>query len=159
MTHIQETLKQLTHGVYVIGVSHDGQINAFTASWVMQVSFSPVLLAISINPQHYSYALLKKGQVCSINVLAQAQQSLAMHFGQSGNPEKMSVGTWKTALTGAPVLQESLAYFDCKVSHETKAGDHQLITCEVVEAQKLNRGRALLYHETGNMDNSIKLYQ
>ncbi|NOQ13986.1 MAG: flavin reductase [Methyloprofundus sp.] len=158
MEDIANVLKQLTHGVYVVAVAEDGQTNAFTAAWVMQVSFSPVLLAISINPEHYSYQLLKKGKVCSVNVLSQQQMSMAAHFGQSGIKDKMSLGTWAAALTGAPVLQESLAYFDCKVSHEVSAGDHQLVICEVLEARQLNVGVAMSYNDTGTMDNSAELY-
>ena len=44
--------KRLTQGVYVVGVAHGEERNAFTASWVMQVSFDPLLLALSINPHH-----------------------------------------------------------------------------------------------------------
>lgn len=158
MEGIESVLKQLTHGVYVVGVVNGEQTHAFTAAWVMQVSFAPVLLAISINPEHYSYQLLKKGKFCSVNVLSKPQISMAMHFGQSGLKDKMSVGTWAAALTGAPVLQESLAYFDCKVSHEVSAGDHQLVVCEVLEARQLNVGVAMLYNDTGSMDNSTELY-
>ncbi|NOR80041.1 MAG: flavin reductase [Methyloprofundus sp.] len=158
MEGIENVLKQLTHGVYVVAVAEGEQTNAFTAAWVMQVSFSPVLLAISINPEHYSYQLLKKGKVCSVNVLSQQQMSMAEHFGQSGIKDKMSLGTWAAALTGAPILQESLAYFDCKVSHEVSAGDHQLVVCEVLEARQLNVGVAMSYNETGNRDNSAELY-
>lgn len=158
MEGIENALKQLTQGVYVVAVAEGEKANAFTAAWVMQVSFSPVLLAISINPEHYSYQLLKKGKVCSVNVLSQQQTSMAEHFGQSGIKDKMSLGTWAAALTGAPVLQESLAYFDCKVSHEVSAGDHQLVVCEVLEARQLNVGVAMSYNETGNMDNSTELY-
>jgi flavin reductase (DIM6/NTAB) family NADH-FMN oxidoreductase RutF len=61
--------KQISLGVYVIGVSDGERQNAFTAAWVMQVSFNPPLLAISINPEHYSYQLLQKGGVCTVNVL------------------------------------------------------------------------------------------
>ena len=158
MEDIESVLKQLTHGVYVVGVADGDQTNAFTAAWVMQVSFAPVLLAISINPEHYSYQLLKKGKVCSVNVLSQQQMPMATHFGQSGIKDKMAVGTWAAALTGAPVLQESLAYFDCKVSHEVSAGDHQLVICEVLEARQLNVGTAMHYNDTGSMDNSAELY-
>lgn len=158
MENIESVLKQLTHGVYVVAVADGEQTNAFTAAWVMQVSFSPVLLAISINPEHYSYQLLKQGKVCSINVLSQQQMPMAEHFGQSGIKDKMSMGTWAAALTGAPVLQESLAYFDCRVSHEVSVGDHQLVICEVLEARQLNVGIAMLYNDTGSMDNSDELY-
>ena len=158
MQDIETILQHITQGVYVVGVADGDKTNAFTAAWVMQVSFSPLLLAISINPEHYSYQLLKHGGVCSVNVLSQDQMHLAKHFGQSGISDKMSTGTWAAALTGAPVLQESLAYFDCKVSHETSAGDHQLVVCEVLEARQINVGVAMSYSDTGNMDNSTESY-
>ena len=47
--------QRLTQGVYVVGVAHGEVRNAFTAAWVMQVSFDPLLLALSINPHHSSY--------------------------------------------------------------------------------------------------------
>lgn len=158
MQDIASVLQNITQGVYVVGVADGEQTNAFTAAWVMQVSFAPLLLAISINPKHRSYKLLKKGGVCSVNVLSREQAEIAAHFGQSGIKDKMSVGTWAAAKTGAPVLQQSLAYFDCKVSHEASAGDHQLVICEVLEARKINVGNPMLYGDTGNMDNSTELY-
>ncbi len=154
----ESVLDFLTHGVYVVGVAEGEQANAFTAAWVMQVSFSPVLLALSINPKHYSYQLLKQGKVCSINVLSQQQMAMAAHFGQPGLEDKMSLGTWEVALSGAPILQESLAYFDCKVSHEVTAGDHQVVICEVIKARQLKAGVAMHYSDTGSMDNSSELY-
>ena len=71
----------------------------------------------------------------------------------------MARATWAAAVTGAPVLQESLAYFDCKVSHEIVAGDHRLVICEVIEARQLNTGSPMLYSDTGTMDNSAELYE
>lgn len=158
MQNIASVLTQLSHGVYVIGVAEGDNSHAFTAAWVMQVSFAPVLLAFSINPEHASYQLLQKGGVCSINVLRKDQFNLAAHYGQSGLKDKMSLGSWVIAKTGAPVLQESLAYFDCKVSHEVSAGDHQLIVCEVLEAGEINEGQPMLYRDTGSMDKSDELY-
>jgi len=158
MEHIEHVLKNLTHGVYVVGVAEGNVKHAFTASWIMQASFSPILLAISINPKHASYSLLKQGKVCSVNVLSQQQIDLAAHFGTSGLVDKMSVGQWTTAITGAPILEQSLAYFDCKVSHETDAGDHRVVICEVMGAKLLHKGKPMLYAETGQLDNSAALY-
>lgn len=151
--------QMLSHGVYVIGVAAEKQRNAFTAAWVMQVSFDPLLLAISINPQHYSYQLLKKSGICTVNVLAQQQYHLAEHFGRSGLADKMTGFDWQTAKTGAPVLSESLAYFDCQVSHYAEAGDHKIAICQVVAAKALHQGLPLLYNQTGNLDGSAELYQ
>jgi len=156
--NIESLIKQISHGVYVIGVSDGEHRNAFTAAWVMQVSFNPLLLAFSINPEHYSYRLLRSGGVCAINVLGRDQYAIAEHFGDSSLHEKMSGFQWQTAKTGAPVLPESLAYFDCQVSHYADAGDHKIVVCQVVAAAALNPGRPLLYSETGDMDGSSSIY-
>lgn len=150
-------LKQISHGVYVIGVGVGERQNAFTAAWVMQVSFNPLLLAISINPAHYSYRLLQDSGVCAVNVLGWNQFALAEHFGRS-TKDKMAGFQWRQAETGAPILSESLAYFDCRVSHYADAGDHKIAVCEVVAAATLNPGRPLLYSQTGDIDGSSKLY-
>ena len=54
--------QRLTQVVYVAGVAHGHTRNAFTVAWVMQVSFDPLLLVLSINPGHSSYRLLKEGR-------------------------------------------------------------------------------------------------
>ncbi len=153
MKQLNELLKQITHGVYVIGVSDGENKNAFTASWVMQVSFDPLLLAFSVNPQHHSYQLLRTGGVCAISVLKQGQTELAEHFAHSGG-EKMAGYEWRFGKTGAPILEDSSAYFDCEVRHYLDAGDHKIVVCKLVDAEYLQAGQPMLYSETGDMDGS-----
>ncbi|GDX85215.1 hypothetical protein LBMAG43_12570 [Methylococcaceae bacterium] len=158
MSHMNELVKQISHGVYVIGVS-DGKehINAFTASWVMQVSFDPLLVVFSISPRHRSYAILCDSGVCAISVLKQDQIVLAQHFASS-NVDKMTNHQWHYATTFAPILSESSTYFDCKVKQTVDAGDHVLVVCEVIDAGYLQQGKPMLYCETGDMDGSSKLF-
>ena len=152
-----ELFKYITQGVYVIGVSDHEHQNAFTAAWVMQVSFAPPMIVFSINPDHYSYKILRSGGICSINVLAREQYKLAEHFGKP-SMDKMSVCSWRQSKTGAPVLADGLAYFDCVVSHYADAGDHKLVVCTIVDAGLLNKGTPMLYSDTVDMDGSSDLY-
>lgn len=158
LDHPEQLFKHLSCGVYVVGVLGGDHRNAFTAAWVMQVSFNPPLLAISINPQNYSFQLMQAGGICSVNVLSQKQSAIAEHFGKTGLTDKMAGYRWQTAVTGAPILLDSLAYFDCKVLHYAEAGDHKIAVCEVLAAEKLNAGLPLLYALTGDMDGSDELY-
>lgn len=158
MTDFAKLFNKITHGVYVIGVARGKEQNAFTAAWVMQVSIDPPMLAFSINPEHYSYTLLKAGSVCTINVLGQDQLSIAAHFGSPGIKEKMTTYSWQAGSTDAPVLSDCLVYFECKLSHFTDAGDHKIAICEVINASELNSGWPLLYWQTGNTDGSSELY-
>lgn len=153
-----ELLKQINTGVYVIGISNGQQSNAFTAAWVMQVSFNPPLLALSINPQGHSYALLQEGGVCAVTVLGEDQLAVASHFGRNDLSDKMAGFEWRQDLTGAPILGTGLAYFDCQVNHYADAGDHKVAFCQVLAAKKLRDGRPLLYVQTGDMDGSSRFY-
>jgi flavin reductase (DIM6/NTAB) family NADH-FMN oxidoreductase RutF len=150
---------KISHGVYVIGVANGKEQNAFTAAWVMQVSFAPPMLAFSINPEHYSYTLLKAGGVCTVNILGQDQMPIAAHFGQPGVKEKMTTYRWQAGKTAAPVLSDCLVYFDCKLSHFCNAGDHKIAVCDVIDGKELNSGWPLLYWQTGNLDRSSELYK
>ena len=119
--------QRLTQGVYVVGVAHGQVRNAFTAAWVMQVSFDPLLLALSINPHHSSYGLLRDGRAFSVNVLKKGQLELAAHYGGRAGPDnKLALMKWTTGRIGVPLLLESLAWFECQVVGEHPAGDHLL---------------------------------
>lgn len=130
---IAELFKRVSTGVYVIGVADGGQRNAFTAAWVMPVSFRPLLLAVSVNPRHSSYALLKAGGGFSVNVLGQGQAGLAALFGGSKDSGKLAQAAWQPGRQGAPLLDEALACFECEWAGESLAGDHVLVLGRVVD--------------------------
>ncbi len=157
-----QLLKLINIGVYVIGVRNRKRQNAFTAAWVMQISFDPILLAIAVNPKNYSYDLLKSSGICTVNVLSDKQVKIAEHFGNSfrSHPDKMAAYPWRTSATRPPILEESLAYFDCNVIHWVTAdtGSHKLAVCEVAVAARLDSGTPLLYAQTGTLDGSSELY-
>ncbi|GAB4364262.1 MAG: flavin reductase family protein [Methylohalobius crimeensis] len=158
MTRPSELLKTLTAGVYVVGVADGEHRNAFTAAWVMQVSFDPLLVALSIHPRHSSYGLLQSGGGFTVNVLAKDQSDLARHFGQAATSDKLAGIAWRLAAQGAPILTESLAYLECSVRDEYPAGDHRLILGEVTGGEILRSGEPMNYRDTGDMDGASRLY-
>jgi flavin reductase (DIM6/NTAB) family NADH-FMN oxidoreductase RutF len=161
VNEVAALFRRLTQGVYVVGVSDGEARDAFTAAWVMQVSFDPLLLALSINPEHASYPLLHAGRGFTVNVLKQGQLALARRFGtRSGRDEDKLAGiAWRPGRTGAPILDDALAYFDCELSGEMGAGDHDLTLGRVTYGRVLDPDAVpLLYSETGDMDGSSAIY-
>ena len=151
--------QRLTQGVYVVGVAHGEVRNAFTAAWVMQVSFDPLLLALSINPHHSSYGLLKEGRAFSVNVLKKGQLELAAHYGRPAGPDKLALMEWTTGRIGVPLLLESLAWFECQVVGEHLAGDHVLVLGKVTDGKLLDsKAEPMAYRETGAMDGASALF-
>jgi flavin reductase (DIM6/NTAB) family NADH-FMN oxidoreductase RutF len=126
---IAALFQRLTQGVYVVGVAYGEVRNAFTAAWVMQVSYDPLLLALSINPNHSSYLLLKEGRSFSVNVPKKGQLDLADHFGRSDRADKLALTEWTTDRIGVPLLREVLAWFECQVVSEQTLADRIRATC------------------------------
>jgi flavin reductase (DIM6/NTAB) family NADH-FMN oxidoreductase RutF len=156
---IAALFQRLTQGVYVVGVAHGELRNAFTAAWVMQVSFDPLLLALSINPRHSSYALLKRGRAFSVNVLKKGQLELAAHFGQPVRGDKLALTEWTTGRTEAPLLRGALAWFECQLEGEHPAGDHVLVLGKVIDGKLLDsKAEPMTYRETGAMDGASALF-
>jgi orotidine 5'-phosphate decarboxylase subfamily 1 len=156
-----ELFRRLTNGLYVVGAAHAGQRDAFTAAWITQVSFDPLMLALSINPTHASYPILMAAGVFSVNILRRGQLELARHFGtQSGRAvDKLAGQRWQAGLGGAPVLSDVAAYLECRVVGRHAAGDHEVILGQVVGGRVLAPDATpMTYGETGNLDGSAELY-
>jgi flavin reductase (DIM6/NTAB) family NADH-FMN oxidoreductase RutF len=153
--------RRLTQGVYVIGVTQGDRRNAFTAAWVMQVSFDPLLLALSINPANASYPMLLDSGAFSVNVLERGRADLARDLGlRSGRDvDKLADIPWHEGRSGAPILDDSLACFECRVIARHPAGDHEIVIARVMHgAVRRPDAVPMRYDETGNLDGSEQLY-
>lgn len=154
-----ELFKRITTGVHVVGVAAGEKHNAFTATWVMPVSFNPLMLSLSINPHHSSYAVLKEGGIFSVNVLRRDQVKLAEHFGSHSTADKLAAVRWRVGKTGAPLLEDVVAQFECELVGEHPVGDHVLAIGRVVDgALRQPEAEPLTYRETGDMDGASALY-
>ena len=161
MNEVAALFHRLTLGVYVVGVADGGRRDAFTAAWVMQVSFDPLLLALSVNPQNASYPLLRAGGGFAVSVLKQGQLELARRFGtRSGRDEDKLAGvSWRPGRGGAPIFEEALAYLDCELTESLPVGDHELVVGRVVDGRILDPDAApMAYADTGDLDGSSALY-
>lgn len=161
MNEIAALFRRLSLGVYVVGAAQDERRDAFTAAWVMQASFDPLLLALSINPQNASYPLLHASRAFTVSVLKRGQLELARRFGtRSGREQDKLAGVrWHPGRSGAPVLDAALACFDCELTESVRTGDHELVVGHVLDGRVLDPDAApMAYAETGDMDGSSALY-
>lgn len=154
---IAQVIKTLSTGIYGIGVHRAGEPWIFTASWVMPVSFDPVLIAVSVNPNHRSYPMMKQGGCFSINVIDQGHGDLAAKL--AGPGDRLQGLDWVEGITHCPLLDSALAQIECRVIEDYPAGDHRLIVGKVIQGQQINpEGTPLLYTDTGDLDGAISLF-
>jgi flavin reductase (DIM6/NTAB) family NADH-FMN oxidoreductase RutF len=158
---VADLFRRLTTRVYVVGVAQGERRNAFTAAWLTQVSFDPLLLALSVNPGHASYPLLVGGGGFVVSVLSRDQLHLARHFGtRSGRKaDKLAGIAWRPGRSGAPILAEAIACLECRLTQRIPAGDHEIAIGQVVAGELLMPNVApLTYADTGDLDGSRELY-
>jgi flavin reductase (DIM6/NTAB) family NADH-FMN oxidoreductase RutF len=158
---LADLFRRLNAGVYVVGVADGERRNAFTAAWLMQVSFDPLLLALSVNPGHASFPLLVGGGGFAVSVLSRDQLELARHFGTRSGREtdKLAGVSWRAGSNGAPILAGAVAYLECRLTGRITAGDHEIVIARPVAGELLLPDAIpLTYADTGDLDGSRELY-
>ena len=145
-------LRKISHGIYVVGVKDGAQTNAFTATWLTQVSFTPPLVALGVKKDGGSFHMIQQGGVFSVNLLGKGQKALAEHFVKPASVvgEKLKDVPHRAGKTGAPVLTEAIAYFECEVREiANERGDHAIVIGEVIEAGVQRDEPTLTLADTG----------
>src|SRR5438067_13231715 len=79
----KKVLRLFTYGMYVVTTADGEDVEAFTADWLMQVSFEPRLIALSVEQDAHSQGVIRKRGVYAVNVLESVQRELAGQFGRS----------------------------------------------------------------------------
>jgi flavin reductase (DIM6/NTAB) family NADH-FMN oxidoreductase RutF len=156
-----QLFRRLTNGVYVVTASHNGKSDGFTAAWVTQVAFEPLLVAISINPGNATWPLVQASGRFVVNVLRGGQLAIARQFGTASGRDVDKLSTVRTVVNGtdAIVLSDAAAWFDCRVEQQVPAGDHVVVIARVVDGDVIDSVAAPMhYSDTGDMDGSAALY-
>ena len=84
----------------------------------------------------------------SVNVLAQSQEDLAKRFAgmlSDKDEDYFKYSKWIELVTGAPVLEQALAGFDCTVEEMLVAHTHAVIIGEIKDVIVNDGLKPLLY--------------
>ncbi len=125
-------------GLYVIGSRAGERRNAMTLNWATQVSSDPKLLAIGVEKEAFTHELIAEGRVFSLNIVDREDRSIVRKFTKPVEVD-MAAHTlngfpFHDGPSGAPILDQSVAWVDCRVHSTVDLGDHTLFVGEVVDA-------------------------
>jgi flavin reductase (DIM6/NTAB) family NADH-FMN oxidoreductase RutF len=138
-----EALGHMTYGIYVLTSFYKETINGMIASWVSQVSYDPLLIMVAVHPNRYSHTLIANSGCFALHVLTADQSNLLGRFKGPDPNAKFSSIQWQPGRTGCPILEDCMAYFECRVTAEYTPGNHTLFLGEVLEAQVIGKGNIL----------------
>lgn len=155
MTVDKETFKDLMSrfpaGVTVVTTDHDGTRHGLTVSAFASVSLSPPLILVSVDRDAFSHDLIADSKRFGVSFLADDQEALSNRFaGMHDVDDRFEEVPTSTLETGAPLLDDAVAWIDCTVHEAVPAGDHTVFLGRV-EALKLRDAdaRPLVYWKRG----------
>lgn len=135
----RNALRHFASGVTIVTVKAGDEVHGLTVSAFASVSPDPPLVSIMIDHRHTGYRLLEaEGAVFAVNILAADQMELSNRFAWLKDADRFAEGRWATAATGAPVLEDALAWLDCTLHTRAPAGSHTIYIGEV-QASSLPR--------------------
>ena len=113
-------------------------VNSFTS-----VSLAPPLVLWCIEKKASTYRAFMAADAYSITVLRADQEEVSSRFA-SHAPRPLGLEEFERWESGAPILKDRLAAFDCGVRDRHDAGDHVVLIAEVLKFDA-RAGAPLLY--------------
>jgi flavin reductase len=130
----RDAMARLGAAVNIITTDGPAGLRGFTASAVCSVTDDPPTLLLCLNRTSDSNAALKENGVLCVNTLSPAQAHLSPIFAgmtEHDLPARFAMATWTKLVTGAPVLEQAVVSFDCRIVQVTEVGTHSVFFCEV----------------------------
>jgi flavin reductase (DIM6/NTAB) family NADH-FMN oxidoreductase RutF len=148
------TMSRFAAGVNVVTVRLGDEIHGMTATAVCGVSLTPPLLLVCVIKCARTHTLIAKSGIFAVNLLRQGQRELADRFaGRCPDiADRFHGVAYRPQITGAPILDDSLGYYDCRVVATHDGGDHTIFVGQVEAAGRRGIGHPLIYHEGNYLD-------
>jgi flavin reductase (DIM6/NTAB) family NADH-FMN oxidoreductase RutF len=129
-------LRMIPYGLFVLTAAKGDKVSAGTVNWVTQASFEPPLVVVGVKTDAGGHALIKESGAFALNILGKGQQAMAFTFFKPAVRENQTISgePFRWGTTGAPVLERTPAYVECRLVDTVEKGDHSVFVGEVVDA-------------------------
>ncbi|SRR5712692_6058735 len=147
----KKALRMITYGLYVATSRDNEHYGSGTINWLSQSSFSPPLIMAGIQQDSSLHQAISASRAFVIHVLGKSQKDLATAFFKTARVEgdRLNGYRFESGVTGAPVLLDPPAWFECRVVDEVRRGDHTIFVGEVVNAGVRRDEEPLTLRELG----------
>tara|TARA_Y100000022_G_scaffold189171_1_gene188208 strand:+ start:488 stop:955 length:468 start_codon:yes stop_codon:yes gene_type:complete len=128
---IRQALSKFATGVTVVStIDNSGNPIGMTANSFSSVSLNPPLVLWSIGNNQPSYDIFTNAKGYSVNILSKEQENLCKLF-SSPVDDKFEKIKFSLSENGFPIIDNSLAWFDCLKWKNYPGGDHEILVGEV----------------------------
>jgi flavin reductase (DIM6/NTAB) family NADH-FMN oxidoreductase RutF len=141
-------LGRFASGITVVTTRDDaGRDVGMTISAFCSVSLSPPLVLVSVAHNASMYHALARAEYFAVNILADTQEPLSRRFSSKEADRFDGVG-FTRGRTSAALLDDVVAWIECRRVAMHEAGDHTLVVGETL-GMATSDARPLLYYRGG----------
>lgn len=124
------------HPVSLVTSRHKEKRSVFSVSWLSPVSRNPAQVMLSVAKNRFSLELIRASNCFVINIPTADQLKEVIYCGNvSGrDKDKFLERNYRTTVTenGNIILDDCVAFLECRVIHVFEVSDHFLVVGEVV---------------------------
>lgn len=131
----------------VTGLDPEHGAVGLTISSFNALSLNPPLVLWSLALKSRNRPAFRPGRPFIVNVLSDMQHDTCLRFAKSGSDKFAGVKT-TPGFQGVPLVDGSVAHFDCLVEQAITAGDHELYIGRVVSVQSDRSLAPLIFHRS-----------
>lgn len=134
----RRVLWTMPYGLYVTGSRAGDRRNGMTVNLVTQVATEPKLVGMAVIKEAHTHELITEGRVFSICMIDREDKAMVRKFVKPVEVDlqarTLNGFPFHDGVSGAPILDQAVAYVDCELREAVDCGDHTFFIGEVVDA-------------------------
>jgi flavin reductase (DIM6/NTAB) family NADH-FMN oxidoreductase RutF len=149
-SEFRRVMSHFASGVAVLtSLQPDGSPCGLTISSFCSVSLEPTLVLACVDHAADSHVCIERAGHYAVNIMDDRRgETLARRFATWGVSEKFRGLAYREEATGSPILEDALAWMDCRIEGAYPGGDHTIFVGEVIAADARG-GSPLVYYRGG----------
>ena len=146
----KSVMRRWASTVTIITTKADEQIYGLTATAFSSLGISPPTVFVCINGKSRTHGLVAASGVFCVNFLTPKMKSISDRFaGRMPDVERFAGLAHHPVATGSPVLDDALAFLDCKIVDSHVGGDHTIFIGEVLAGALMHADEGPLMYYSG----------
>ena len=135
-------------GVVIVSAIDSGEPVGMACNSFTSVSLEPPLVLFCAAKSSTTWPRIQAAGKWAANILDDDGEEICRLFAQKG-ADRFAHISYTPGRTGAPILDDALAFVDCETLVEHDAGDHVIVVGRVVELGYQHEGKPLLFYRGG----------
>ena len=132
MSDKAQAVGHIPSGLFIVTTTDGVKKDGYLASWVQQVSFEPLVVALGIREGRPGYEHIMAGKPFAINIVGEHETQYMRHFWKSYEESPFGEIPHEVNAEGGLLIKGAKSAITCKMISKTQPGDHEVVFAEVL---------------------------